>query len=85
MREQQHHHHRVTVVEVGNVLRACHPVSPPLFLDVGLVAREGGHLHVDVLEGDRVDGARDAVDVGRVGHRLSEDGWFDGRAHQSRI
>ena len=30
-------------------------------------------MHVDVLEGDRVDGARDAVDVGRVGHRLSEE------------
>ena len=58
----------------------CPPTT--FFLDVGLVAREGGHLHVDVLEGDRVDGARDAVDVGRVGHRLSEDGWFDGRAHQ---
>ena len=31
-------------------------------------------MHVDVLQGDRVDGARDAVDVGRVGHRLSEGG-----------
>ena len=49
----------------------CPPTT--FFLDVGLVAREGGHLHVDVLEGDRVDGARDAVDVGRVRHRLSED------------
>ena len=50
----------------------CPPTT--FFLDVGLVAREGGHLHVDVLEGDRVDGARDAVDVGRVRHRLSEGG-----------
>ena len=57
-------------------------VFPPL-LDVGLVAREGRHLHVDVLERDRVDGRRDAVDVGGVRHRLREGSFVSvGRIHR---
>ena len=67
---------------MGNVWIENHCPPPPL-LDVGLVAREGRHLHVDVLERDRVDGRRDAVDVGGVRHRLREGSFVSvGRVHQ---
>jgi hypothetical protein len=41
-------------------------------LHVRLVARERRHLNVNVLERNRVDGGRDAVDVGRVCHRSNK-------------